>query len=343
MKKKNLKALISFGTCLLALGVGSLANADKVSNPIQVQPAVEKDANLGYFKRTNNGQNQELKVRIDNPSERKVTVQADVNNALGSPNGGTEYVPDNKTKHSSLIDQKHDMRKYLNGPKMVTVAPNDSQIVTYTLHGQTMPEGAYLGGISFIDKSQTVEQKTKQKRMTVYAQTRRLLSVQVMKGTPAPAKLAFNGATVAYDANMPYISLRMQNNTNNLAQHIALGYKLENAKHQVIATQKVNHDQRWLMNSKTKLGHLMPWNAKKFKPGKYYLTVDGEADHKTVHYQTSFTVSNKTVKNYAKASHIKPEVQSYGLVMLIISLVFFVAAIAILIYTKKRGRKTIDE
>lgn len=340
---KKIYSVLTAATLFIVGASATSAHADTTDSSntatvLDVQPASTADANVGYFIRKVTSGNIQLSVRITNPSKNAVSVKGEINNALASPNGGSWYITKTKEKYSKFVDDNYAFAKYTTGPSIINLAGKESKVVTYTVDTSKLPQGVTLGGLSFVDnKPNKAGVKNK---VTVYTQTRRLLSVELTKGTPETGKLTIGKAKVVYDASFPYIAFNITNSTNNLTQHIALGYKIENINHKTLINSKPNNKQRWLMPSKTTMQYLRPWTSKYFEPGTYYVTLYGKVDGNSVSQTRKVVVHEKTVKGYTKLSKTTPIVQvNYLWLVLLLGGIIIVLVGLFIVLLKRKNNK----
>nr|WP_087639327.1 DUF916 and DUF3324 domain-containing protein [Enterococcus sp. 9D6_DIV0238]OUZ34615.1 hypothetical protein A5889_000090 [Enterococcus sp. 9D6_DIV0238] len=123
-----------------------------------VLPENQHDKNSNYFDlRMTPSQKQTVLIKMNNSSNKEITVDVALNSAKTNTNGVIEYGPSKLEKDNSL---KFDFAEIVKGEKSVKIPPK--QTVEYPLT-ITMPDSQYdgliSGGIYMIQKDQTKDQK----------------------------------------------------------------------------------------------------------------------------------------------------------------------------------------
>ncbi|MDR3190010.1 MAG: DUF916 and DUF3324 domain-containing protein [Lactobacillaceae bacterium] len=242
---------------------------------VSTQPAAnQRNLNVSYFDLTvQPKQTQTLSVMVVNPDPKAaVTVELAVDAARTNDNGVIEYGPDPKL----LVDKslKYPLSKLLkiDGPKQITLAPNTSQQVNYTLKS---PSGAFdgviAGGVSFtqvLGDEQQLNQGVKCKS----AYTIGVVLQQAAKPIVQPKVLLSNVKVAEVDQNQVILA-QLQNPNPAFIRDAEIVATLT-GKQTKLEMKKINY--RIAPNSHFNLPLTLAPNEK-IKPGKYTYTADIKA------------------------------------------------------------------
>lgn len=116
-------------------------------------PDNQMDDNIGYYKlRMSKGQEQTLRITLNNPSTEEVTVNIGLNGAVTNQNGVIEYGDSDIENDASL---KFDFEDIVSGPEFVNLQAGESKILELKI---TMPKtatsGVIAGGIQLMKANQ---------------------------------------------------------------------------------------------------------------------------------------------------------------------------------------------
>ncbi|GGC91480.1 DUF916 and DUF3324 domain-containing protein [Enterococcus wangshanyuanii] len=123
-----------------------------------IVPENQHNKDVGYFDlRVAPGQEQTVSIKMNNSSDKEITVDVALNSAKTNTNGVIEYGPSKLEKDKSL---KYDFADLVTGEKTVKIPAKQS--IEYKLNIK-MPDsqidGVISGGIYMIEKGQTDDQK----------------------------------------------------------------------------------------------------------------------------------------------------------------------------------------
>ncbi|EOH96655.1 hypothetical protein UAW_01820 [Enterococcus haemoperoxidus ATCC BAA-382] len=109
-------------------------------------PENQQDKNIGYYDLLiQTGQKQVIQLKLNNTSTRQLKVEINVNSAKTNGNGVIEYGPNKLEKDVSL---NYDLAEIMTGPEEVTLAPNSSETIDFTIMAPKVEfEGYITGGI----------------------------------------------------------------------------------------------------------------------------------------------------------------------------------------------------
>lgn len=123
-------------------------------------------SSLGYFNLNVKAlQYKVLSIKVSNPTNQKVIIKPSVNNAQTTSTGHTTYLVQPTVPQMALID--HPLSKIIEGPPIISLAPNQSKWVEFKLK---MPEKPLIGkSVGALILSSTTPTRGSFKNRYVYA------------------------------------------------------------------------------------------------------------------------------------------------------------------------------
>lgn len=123
-----------------------------------IQPENQHNKKVGYFDlRMTPDQEQTVIIKMNNSSDKEITVNVSLNSAKTNTNGVIEYGPSKLEKDKSL---KYDFADLVKGDTTVKIPPKQSVDYPLTIKmPATQFDGVISGGIYMIQKGQTEDQE----------------------------------------------------------------------------------------------------------------------------------------------------------------------------------------
>lgn len=163
MKKNLLRLLavifyIGISMSILSVDVQAVKEEGSGFTYKVIRPDNQQNKDVGYFDlRMTPGQEQTVTIKMNNSSDKEITVDISLNSAKTNTNGVIEYGPSKLEKDKSL---KYDFADIVTGEKSVNIPAKQS--IDYELMIK-MPasqfDGVISGGIYMIEKDQTTKQE----------------------------------------------------------------------------------------------------------------------------------------------------------------------------------------
>lgn len=173
MKKKLIYiATIVFIAAFSLVSLSSVNYAEESSESggatgfiYEIKKPENQRGDAGYFDlRMQTGQQQTVQILLKNPSDKEITVEANLNGAKTNMNGVIEYGPTNLKNDASL---KYDFIDIVKAPETVTIPANSEKNLDIAISmPETSLDGKIVGGIQ-LKKTDSEEDKAQQKGANV--------------------------------------------------------------------------------------------------------------------------------------------------------------------------------
>lgn len=287
----------------IVLGTGEVKSAKANGMDFDVQPSEQNYANLGYFKlKALPGNDTKLSVRITNLTGNNITVDVNKLNALTSPYGNIQYVPNKELPNSKLLNDKFLMSKYLSGESTINLKGNESKIVTYSLRvPRGIDKGTLLGGLSF-KKHGNVTAKPKNGKAVINNQVERVIGVEADYSN-VKSSLSLSKPFVKTSPSTPFLNFPLKNDKPSIASSILMSYEVFDGGRSLY---KGKTDE-FKMAPMSEINYVTNWGAKEFKPGLYTVKVLLKSNGQVLENKTyKVKVSQYDIDKYKKQLNYKP-------------------------------------
>lgn len=335
---------------IVSVAVGLLFGV--VCGPVQGQAAKTPSNNIGFsvsaqlpenqrnhdhsfFDLTmQSGQQQTIKVKIVNVTNRDIKIKTGINTAYTNDNGVIEYLAAPKHLDQSLKFQLGKLTK-LKGKSIVTVPANGSKIVEAQIEIPKFTfNGTMLGGWFFqkIDEKVTSEVKD---AMTVHNQYAYVIGLKYSFGQTPPPKLTLSQVKSGLLNHHQSTIAELRNPTAVIIPKVSLATTISNRSTGKSVKTITKNGVQFAPNSSYHYGLLTGNDS--LKAGNYHLRmVAKNSAHRWV-LEKDFTITKAAVKQTARKSVESHQLNSLWLVaagamaMLIIG-----GLVAWLVYLVKR-------
>lgn len=345
------KRIVAWLTIILYIGIscnsfsisGMAAEQDEGGFTYKVIiPENQHNKDVGYFDlRVTPGQEQTVAIKMNNSSDKEITVEVSLNSAKTNTNGVIEYGPSKLEKDKSL---KYDFVDLVKGEKTVKIPAKQS--IDYELEIK-MPDsefdGVISGGIYMIEKGQTNDQKAMIKNEYGYL-VGMILSENDTKVAP---ELQLNKVFAEQQNYRNAIFINMSNVKPAYIDDMTIDAQImEKGSEEVLYDTKQNK-MRMAPNSKIKFPVLM--NGEKMVAGEYraQILVTTENDGKW-QWEQEFTITDEEADKFNKedVSLLQESRINWQLIAMLVAaavglilLVFFVVRYTRMQKQKKKKRK----
>jgi len=245
------------------------------------------------------GQQQTLKVRIYNVTNRDIQIETGIHTAYTNDNGVVEYLATAEQFDTSLKYQLGKLTQ-IKGESTVTVPANDSKIVEAQVSiPKTTFQGVMLGGWYFkrVDEKVTSEVK---EAMNVHNQYAYVVGIKYSLGQAPQPKLTLSTIKPGLVNHHQSTIAELRNTTAVMIPDISLKTTVvDRSTHKTVKTVKKTNVQM-VPNTTFYYGFLTGTDS--LKPGSYHLRmIANNKAHRWV-FEKDFTVTKAEVKQVARKS-----------------------------------------
>lgn len=324
--KKKLFLMIGL-TFFFLMGYSVSANEINFSQEL-VLPENQVEGVTNYFDlKVQPSQNQILKTKLTNLSEKDITILVDVNSATTSDAGEIQYSSSDKKKDSSLIYDFKDMAKY---EKKVVVPAKQTIIYPIQI---TIPEdsfdGILLGGVQFREEDPK-EKKVKKSNENIQIKNNYAYEVAIrLKETPTdiPAEFNLTGIKAGQINYRNAVKANLQAPQPKALTDLKITGKVYHEKGKKILHKQTVSNMTVSPNSNFDFG--IPWGTEEFKAGTYRLEMNAIAKEGEWFWTKTFTITSGEAK---KLNNVAIEVEINYAIYYVIGGVVFVLLLLVVVY-----------
>lgn len=286
---------------------------------------------------------QEIGFMVKNNTAKEIKLHIEPVNALTSPNGVIQYIPQIETENAKLSDKKYSLKQYIQVVNDVILSPGEDKKVNATIDISDNIEGTILGAISFqaLEKGEIQEQYNQQFKINNQINT--IVGVQINFDTGKKADFQIGQPFIE---TMPaYYAIRLPISLDSplLIKNAALDYTVMNRTGENLFASRSQNPINFTPNTITNIS--IPWDHSGIKVGEHYkikgtFTYNGQS----IQFEKEFTFNpdGKTNQNSNKFKTPTIEKDNIFPWWLIISITILAATIIILfiiIYRKKKVKQ----
>jgi hypothetical protein len=283
------------------------AQINSKSLPVSVMPILpdnQKDGVKGYFHLyVESGEEQQLYVKIHNPTNQDQIVDIAPANALTAQNGGIIYVSQNNSQHVGLIDEHYALNKHIQVDSEVTIDANSTLKVPVTITVPKGDVGTFLGGLLFNVKSSNGIQETNPNtnKATFSITNRFVYAMAIQLDLPEPATPSFvlgNVNIETYPAE-PKLLIHMRNESPMILRNVSGDYQVINSNGQTLFSGEL---EPFMMAPKSTINYPVNWNYKTMEPGHYSIILKMKVNGQTmIETEKAFEIKNENMQTYQDA------------------------------------------
>lgn len=288
------KYLLLLATVGLTLFGGQNALADDMNYSVKADiPENQIGENLSYFDlKMAPGAEQDITVTVSNRSDKKETIDLEVNNAMTNQNGVIDYSQHGKKTDESL---KYPVEKLItNNQQKVEFSPGETKKVSFHLK---MPKekivGTILGGIHISKESEA--KKSKKQSVTIENLYSYVLGLQIREDMetvkPVMNLKDVKPTLVNYRTA---VAANLQNSTPTILRKVSVDAKVykKNSQDVLHTTKKENMN----VAPNTNFDFPINWDNEPLQPGTYTLKMHVDSDSGEWDFTKDFTIKGKEVK-----------------------------------------------
>jgi hypothetical protein len=347
--KKLILLLFTFFLVSSQLTVKAETLEPKVTLPFTASlnlPSNQVEGVRDYFNlNMKSNETQEISITIHNTSSNPISLKVKPSNAITSTQGGIVYVDDRGNNLATLTDDSYFIDNYLTLPSDIDLQPNESKNVPITIKTPSKDIGTILGGVLFIpQESNSVEQKTSRTDIKTTANAKIRLNVPIQVNLPnmekeSPLKVD-NIKQLAVPSGV-YVSFELENPNGEVMKDISYNYEVQDEKGLVLFNGSITP---FNVAPKSKVSIPIMWDFKNYQHGKYKLVLNPSYSDTPI--TKDFSVANKDVATYAKATGKKTKAEPILEVPYYVWIAFIVLLLALVFgafVLGKRSKKDKDD
>lgn len=234
-------------------------------------------------------QNQDIQVRIDNHTNKKITIIPSVINATTTIYGDINYT-DEKAKPDESM--KFPLTSIAKTAHVLTLNSRKSKLLNLHL---TMPEekqnGVILGGIHFIEKSASSANTESQSAIQIKNQYAYVIGLKLNEGKPVQPDLHFKSIKLYTLNNRKVVTVNIQNSKAVIVHDLSVKTQIRKVGAKKILQSDVKKNMRMAPNSNFDMPII--WNAAGLKAGKYDLHLSATANGKNWTADRTFVIKGQ--------------------------------------------------
>lgn len=274
----------------LAIGMvpGNIAHAASTNFTVTaVIPSNQIDKNQTYFDlRMEPKQTQTIQVRIDNHSDRQMTVIPSIINATTTLYGDINYTDEHAKADESL---KFPLTSIVQPVHAVTLNGRESRLLDLRL---VMPEekqnGVILGGIHFIEKSDQAAKPEKHSAILIQNQYAYVIGLKLNEGTAVQPDLHFKSIKMYALNNQEIAAMNIQNSRAVIVHDLSVKTRVMKEGSKKIIQSGTKKNMRMAPNSNFDMPIIQ--NVASLRPGKYDVHLFAEANGKSWTADRTFVI-----------------------------------------------------
>lgn len=277
---------------------------------------------------------QQLAVRFQNLSDKKMTLQLSTNSAVTNSNGVIDY---NKADSKKSLDAKYRLDELLNIPEEVVLAAGETKVISGEL---TVPkdrfDGILLGGVT---ATMTAEKAAGEKQTSGLALTNQLamtVGVVLTEDTQQVVEPELRLLQVRPGLSNGYTSVlaTVQNSMPQMVGQMTITGKVFKKGSSEVIKETVRKNQEMAPNSQ--FDFPVDWGKENLEPGDYTLKLVAQnKSHKWV-FSKDFTIAKAEAdKLNKKAVGLKKD---YTWLYIIIGIVLFILLLVLAFLLGRRQR-----
>jgi len=258
-----------------------------------------------------------LPVTITNISDRAITVMAAQQNALTSIYGGIQYVNYTHGLHTSLLDTRYALKNKINGPKVISLQPHESKIITYQVTSSDLT-GVELGGLLFKESSETSSHQKKRDgtNFTTQNQVSRVIPIQLNYPKSEQKKVTISQPVFDLKGSNPIIFIPLRNERATITDNLSGNYAVYK-KNKRIFEGKLNVNA-FKMAPKTEIGYPLSWSGKTITDGKYHIKMTLHTGNQIIKKNFELHVPKETLVTYQKEQDSHPIVTMNNRILFVV-------------------------
>ncbi|HHJ5110444.1 TPA: DUF916 and DUF3324 domain-containing protein [Enterococcus faecium] len=321
------------------IGFGKSTYADNMSfSVLPVLPENQSDSSKTYFDlKMNPNQEEVLEVNITNNTDEEITVLVETNTALTNDNGVADYSQSKKEKDSSLQVGFSDIAKA--EEKEITLQGKETKAAKIQVNMPAQEyDGLILGGLYFTEKEKDSEEKM-EKGMQIKNKFAYVIGVSLRENDhEVKTILECNDVTPDQVNYRNVVKINLQNTQPEIVKDLNVDAKVYTEKGTEVLHETKKEKMKMVPNSN--FNYAVSWDNKEFKPGKYRVEIESEADGQLYKWVKYFTISaDKANKLNDKAVELEEESKILLYVVIGLAVLLIVLAIAFIIYWRKNKQK----
>lgn len=330
------KYLLLLATVGLTLFGGQSAFADDMNYSVKADiPENQIGKNLSYFDlKMAPGAEQDITVTVSNRSDKKETIELEVNNAMTNQNGVIDYSQHGKKTDESL---KYPIEKLVtNNQQKVVFSPGETKKVSFHLK---MPNekitGTILGGIHISKESEA--KKGKKQSVTIENLYSYVLGLQIREDMeivkPVMNLKNVKPTLVNYRTA---VAANLQNSTPTILRNVSVDSKVYKKNSDAVLHETKKENMNVAPN--TNFDFPISWDNEELEPGTYTLKMHVGADQGEWNFTKDFTIQGKEVKKLNDAA-VELKKTDNTLIYILIGVIIALILGFILFYLKMRKKK----
>jgi hypothetical protein len=312
----------------------------------------QKDKNLPYFYFDGKeGKSYKIKVAIKNVSPIEIKVAAQIKNGLSNPYGAIEYTNETKTIYSSFVNNKYEIKTYIEGPELIELKPNEEKTVEYIVNiPENMTKGELLGALGFMDAVdlEIKEENTTKNTATLVSRLEYIISIFVNLSEKVEPKIIIEETKIDVKTKFPKLELYLKNESPILIKDITLNYKVYK---KTDLTYPLFEGEKLIerFSPSTNMIYLLAYEGEVLEEGDYVIDISlsGKALKENVEKRMNFTISYKDEKQYEEkvtdGQPILPKAKPDGIMdyiwYIVGGIILFILGMMIPVWIRKRKDK----
>lgn len=318
-------------------GVHAVINTPQYSVKVVI-PENQKDKVKSYFDlHMEPGDMQTLTIVLKNPTDKEVTINANVNTAMTNPNGVIDYSQTKPKLDKTMVHSIGDLAHIQN---LITIPPNEEVTVPIHLEIPDRPfNGVLLGGI-YLQKQDTDSSESEKSSEGVQIENKvaRVIGLVVSVGNTDSINpdLKLNEITPTQFNYRNVVTANIQNVEANYLKDFKIEAKVYKGKSKKVLHETTKDGLRLAPNSN--FDFPISWGNKKFKPGTYRLELKAISDKKTWEWTKKFTI-----KDVDKLNKQMIQEKDHKMLYLLCSVIGIIVIILIIwLYKRKKREDSVE-
>lgn len=297
MKKLHLLTVVLLIGSLISPIIGQAEGSMAYSAKANI-PENQINKTLTYFDlKMEPGQEQEITLTVSNSSDKETTIILSPNIATTNQNGVIDY-SQNKVKLDSTL--KIPLSSIISKKQEVTLAPNETKQVPFTLKMPDKPfEGHLLGGFYVTKKEEADASKEAEKNVQIKNNYSYVIGIQLREAlTEVKPQLKMNQIKPTLLNYRTAVTVNLQNTKATLIKEFDVHAKIRKKGNATVLHEITKTDMSMAPNSN--FDFPINWNNQSLEPGTYTLEMTAKSGDNQWEFEEEFKISANESKTLNK-------------------------------------------
>ena len=301
--------------CFAAESQGYLFAAEMI-------PPSNQIGNMGYYHIPGTpGEQIALQAKVTNQTDRSLEIKVVPMNAYSARDGIFYQSPLEITSQTfALVDEQYGVAQYIAETSPVTLQPNQTQIVSFSVTVPELSAGTLLGSIRFVvfagtQEYQQAQDQSNSAQMLIDRYQAIDTAIQIDLPQTTQSSMAVGDAT--FNGDQIGISVGITNQAAMIQENIAGTYKILNRENNVLFSGEM---QTFKMAPMTAFQYPLSWQSTTLESGTYTLSLTLSVDGQETDYERTFMVNQAGITKAQQAqakvtTSIQPSYPAWSIVV----------------------------